>query len=78
MNRRNFLRHAGSATALFYTQPNFSTAANAGPADDEILAGAKERIAQHRQGECVVPEVRRVHVSPLVEVRMVPSFPTAT
>lgn len=55
MNRRIFLRHTGGATALLLTPPLLrAAAANAGPTDDEILADAKERIAQHRQGDGVI------------------------
>ena len=54
MNRRTFLQQTGSASALLFAHSWAGTAANAEPADDEILAGAGERIAKYRQGEGVI------------------------
>ncbi len=55
MNRRRFLHHTGGAGALLLTPPLLRAAAvNAGPSDDEVLTGAKERIAKHRQSASVI------------------------
>ena len=54
MNRRIFLKTTGASTALMLTPPLLRAAANASPTDDEVLAGAKERIAQHRQDDGVI------------------------
>jgi endo-1,4-beta-xylanase len=50
VNRREFLRTGAAATALLLTTPSWQArAAERRPADEEVLAQAKERIEKHRK-----------------------------
>jgi endo-1,4-beta-xylanase len=55
MNRRVFLKTTGATAALLIARPAFcAKRTQTAPADAEILAQAKERIQQHRQGPATI------------------------
>jgi GH35 family endo-1,4-beta-xylanase len=70
MNRRTFLKQTSAATGLLLVQPALSAeSGDAQFSDDEVLAQAKARITQHRQGDGAVT-VRGADGKPVAGARV--------